>query len=1108
MTTGGGEFVGRERELDVILDAAARAADGRSVTLLLEGSSGIGVTRLVDEAMARLQAPGDGHAPTIVRGDELPAWRASPYGPFRVALDGLLAASNPAVAGRLLASGQELLLPLLPATAARLGVAPTRPTVRELLADRIREAVRAVLCRLAAERPVVVVIEDLHVLDAASRALLVFLARTLGEQPILLVGSYQPEALGPGHPLRGTLEAVRGGPRPPEQLAVAPLDRAALRSFIASREGQAPSAPTLLLVAERSAGSPLVAEEVLAARRELSGASLSLPLDQLVVARAERRSPECRRLLRILAAAGGPLDATGIADVAHAYDAEVGHPAPRSATRPRRARGAPPVELDTAAAEAIAHGFVEPAGRAGTRSGPVADGRGGGPARPPFGALRVRHELLATALAADLLPSSRRRTHASLAAALEAERPAEAGRHAHRAHEPVRELRCATAAASHAEAAGAAEDALGHLERAIELAGARVTGDDLTPDEELRLLVRAAEASEAAGNTGRAEAFLDLALSRLGGPGDREASAELTTRLGSVRLAGGDPEGAMAAFERALELLPPGPSVLRARLLATRAQLRMLDGVFSEAADLAAAAIAVASDVGSPARAWLGHATCTLGVVEGWLGRTEAAIDHLQAALETAEDLGQLQDAFRARANLTNALDLQGRRGEAVEVALAGVRAAEQAGLEVVHGNLLLGNAVDVLVSLGRWDEARAMAERALQWAPSGLAFVSAALGLAMIEVETRAGDAAARLLGRLFLELETVPDVQFAAAYQAAASLALWRGDLPDAIRAAASAWERVRESEDWPNAARTAAAVLAVAEARARVAEERGDLAELVAARSWGDDVLGHATRLVAAAGAPPESWVRREVDADLATARALAARARGRDDPAAWAAVAERWRAVGRPYETARALHRQVEAVLAAGSRTGARREGRDDARGPLTEAATIAVALGALPLLRALADVADRARIPLEPDALAALAAAAAAPALAEDPSLRSERERAAGATASDRAERRPSERRAVERRTAESFGLSPRELGVLAEIVAGRTNREIGRRLFISEKTVGVHVGNILAKLGVGGRVEAATVALRLGIVDDRLANTTKPGRSGPGFGGRRRGGAA
>jgi DNA-binding CsgD family transcriptional regulator len=64
---------------------------------------------------------------------------------------------------------------------------------------------------------------------------------------------------------------------------------------------------------------------------------------------------------------------------------------------------------------------------------------------------------------------------------------------------------------------------------------------------------------------------------------------------------------------------------------------------------------------------------------------------------------------------------------------------------------------------------------------------------------------------------------------------------------------------------------------------------------------------------------------------------------------------------------------------------------------------------------------------------------------------------------------------------DTFGLSKRELEVLALIAQGRTNREIGDRLFISQKTVGVHVGNILAKLGVSGRVEAAAVSIRLGL---------------------------
>jgi DNA-binding NarL/FixJ family response regulator len=65
----------------------------------------------------------------------------------------------------------------------------------------------------------------------------------------------------------------------------------------------------------------------------------------------------------------------------------------------------------------------------------------------------------------------------------------------------------------------------------------------------------------------------------------------------------------------------------------------------------------------------------------------------------------------------------------------------------------------------------------------------------------------------------------------------------------------------------------------------------------------------------------------------------------------------------------------------------------------------------------------------------------------------------------------------------AFGLTPRELDVLGLLVAGYSNRQIGETLFISESTAGVHVSNILGKLGVSGRVEAAAVAVRSGLID-------------------------
>jgi hypothetical protein len=293
----------------------------------------------------------------------------------------------------------------------------------------------------------------------------------------------------------------------------------------------------------------------------------------MVVARAARRTPECRRVLRILALADGPLTPAELGSVAAAYDADLGRPAPRSSTTPRRGGDGLDGDLAAGVAEALAHGFVEMIPRRAGRRGPSGRRSMDEPPGDEPPALRIRHELIAAALDADLLPGPRRRMHASLAAVLAA-RPAEASRHWHEAHEASHELAGAVAAASEADEVGAAADALVHLERAIGLAGAPVTAGALSTPEEVDLLGRAADAAAAAGDAGRAEAFMEAAIARQADQTDRAVRADLTARLGFYRLAGGDRDGAVADFERALELLAPGPGAARARLLATVAQVR------------------------------------------------------------------------------------------------------------------------------------------------------------------------------------------------------------------------------------------------------------------------------------------------------------------------------------------------------------------------------------------------------------------------------------------------------------------------------------------------------------------------------------------------------
>ena len=504
----------------------------------------------------------------------------------------------------------------------------------------------------------------------------------------------------------------------------------------------------------------------------------------------------------------------------------------------------------------------------------------------------------------------------------------------------------------------------------------------------------------------------------------------------------------------------------------------MFEGMFREADRLCREAIDVARAVGPAARAAEGHAICTLGISRAWGDDPETGVALLREAKAIAEELGRVGDSFRATANLTTALDVLGRRREAIEVSMAGVEDARAAGQEATYGNFLRGNGSESLILLGRWAEARVLVDTALEWSPVGVMFVVAATNLAVIEVETKAGEEAGRLLGRLLLELETVPDAQASApAYLAAASFALWRGDVEDARRSVDLGWAPIRDTEDWVLIARMAATFLETDAAVVADARERRDLAALAAARDRARSVLTRAKEAIAAAGVPRTFGSRREADAYLGTAKAFHARIDGHDDPSTWDALAQRWESLGIPYQVARARWHQAEAALGAGEG----RPGRAAGRKPLLEAVRIARELGARPLLRELEELARRALIPIpEPEEGVVIATAEPVPVpVAVAVGGRSDGDGASLGPGLAREFIGPA------RPKAAAFGLSPREREVLLLLSAGRTNREIGERLFISQKTVGVHVGNILSKLGVSGRVEAAAVAIRLGLTERR-----------------------
>ena len=1128
-------FVGRDRELERVAVGLQAAADGRPTTLVLSGTAGIGLSRLLAETRRRIGALGEPFA--AVHGVATPATSGVPYAPFTAALGRLLAPLPDETLAALVGSAGDALARLVPSLRPRLQdleLLPDRPRIAavEWREARMFEAVLGLLERLGERQPVALLLEDLHHADAATRGLVTFLARVTRGQRVVLVATYQPDRLLRTDPLHGTLSTLGSSPSV-TSIEVPPLERAELGQLIEAIEGSRPSSTTLLLVAERSGGNPLIAEELLAARRELLGVSLAGTFDRLVTARASLWSPECRRVLRLLSLAGSAVTLPGLMSMAAEFEARSPAGPPRSSSAARRG-DVLESDITEGLAEALEHGFLtetfdSPGERADTpgeradvrRGGPAGDGgrsagRSGGresgresrgESRPnaPKGVepdtrerqIGFRHELIAEAIAADLLPATRRRYHSALAAALGREsdpQPAAALTHHLAAHELAEAESAALEAAARAEDLDAGADALGHYECALGLY--EIVRPDQTVPRLQDLYVRAAEAAFAAGDPARASSYAEAAAAGLDDPRERPALGLVMEQLGRYRRASGDHEGSLAAYRRAVELVPAELTPARAWVLASLAQFRMLEGVFSEAKRFAQEAVDVATAVGESARRELLHATCTLAVADAWGEDPEPAVWKLRQTRDEAARLGGLDDLFRVYANLTTVLDLLGRRDEGIAIAYEGIAEAERAGQATVYGNFLRANAADSLFFLGRWEECRRLCLEALNWSPVGIWFLSPLLSLATLEVASSAGEAAGRLLGQVLLAVETVQDPQFSVpAQQTAAAYALWQEDLVDAHKAADRGWLRVSDTEDWLLMARMAATYMEVDAAIAQDADRRRDLATLAAARERSMPVILRAEAVVRACGVSQKTGSRRQADLAIRTARAFRGRIEGRDSADTWHQLALDWAELGDPYEAARASWREAEALLdlVRGRST------RNIAREPLVAAAEAAFGLGAWPLLRAVAELSRRAMLPLPKQIEAALEArqekgATAArtagrtvdgtrPSLHLVPSSGRGPSRASGSSARSSAGvvgDFVSSSNPVEQR---DFGLSKRELEVLALIAEGRSNPEIGRRLFITRKTVAVHVSNILAKLDVSGRVEAAAAAIRLGITD-------------------------
>ncbi len=532
---------------------------------------------------------------------------------------------------------------------------------------------------------------------------------------------------------------------------------------------------------------------------------------------------------------------------------------------------------------------------------------------------------------------------------------------------------------------------------------------------------------------------------------------EVLRQAATAAWVAGEFERGLALASTAIDEVDPGREPIRAaRLLRLRGLIRFDLGRPGYLDDLRRAIPLVPSDEPSVLRAKMLH---TLAVMISSRDMWEEKIANAREAMELARRLGQHDveahalvtltwascrfceiDAYlpafaearrlavlggdyngmmRAIISETDALEGAGRHEQAAERAGKGVAEAERYGLARTSGTFLSINLAEPLVSLGRWDEALEVIEHALELSPPAPNRASLQ-GFAM-EIALARGrlEEADRLFG----------------ATRAVYSRGLHRGQaiLPHARReielaaahgrlgdAVELALRHLRDT-DLRNDPRYSWPLLIAAARACRAAGDTGALREIVAMAEGleVDGDLQRAHRLTFEA-----------LTGDLGGSAGERAASTGVawDPVAAWDAAAEAWRRLGQPYGEARALTDGAWAAVASGQRTGAGER--------LARARELAERLEAAPLLNEIAELARRAGV-----------------AVAREPQPQDSR-----------------------------HGLTARELEVLELLTAGRSNREIAAELFISVKTVSVHVSNILAKLGVASRGEAAATAHRLRLV--------------------------
>jgi DNA-binding CsgD family transcriptional regulator len=648
-----------------------------------------------------------------------------------------------------------------------------------------------------------------------------------------------------------------------------------------------------------------------------------------------------------------------------------------------------------------------------------------------------RHALMQEAVYDALLPSERRRYHLGFARALEsptsADRRDHLGRlaevvyHALAADDLPTAYRASIAAGEAAAFAGAFVEAARLLEQALRLFDAVPGAVDMVDGGRAGLLRLTAEATRFAGDPARSVALWKEALAALAPDAAPATRATLLLGLAVDASETFENELALASTQEADQLLTDAPpSRLRALALADLARDLYVLGRVDDGTAASERAIAMALDLGDRQIEAISRGRLALDRMRQ--GRLDEAFAEIDAALAIARATRDRVVVTSVYMNAGWLYEEVGQAGRAADLLVdEGIPIARELGLSTLA---ITAWAAYYLWLVGRWSEGRRLLDEAYldHRAHSGRSHSLLNVG-ALYDATMGRFDLAETVIAR-------IPRNE-PAVFVIEAELCAWRGDPTGVVAAAMGGLElgaRMIESGD-----RTYRGWLLRLLARAEADRSVGpghrradDRRREAGARAA--DAAALCRELVAAGHIATVHGG--DLPACSATADAEATRASGKGDPAAWAAAVSSWDRVGRRFEAAYARYRRAEALLSAGGR-------RSEAAEELRRAAVTAADLGAAPLAREIETLSIRSRIALN--------------------GADRDGSRAAGAG-------------------AQGTALTRREIEVLELLATGRTNRQIADTLFISESTASVHVSNILGKLGVSGRTEAAAVALRGGLV--------------------------